>query len=125
MHLVLFLRPPFDSDDDEEDEEGEEGGRKEQPAKESKDGDGTVEAEGDIKAERDVKAEPGIKPQARKQAREGTPSTELHVYTIPELMKFKKEELMAETVYLEGKYHESRLLFATSYSWFYRTNQEC
>ena len=104
QYLALFLRPPCDSDDDEEDEEDEEGGSKEQPVKESKDDDGTVQAEGD------VKAEPGTNPQARKQAREGTPSTELHVYTIPELMKFKKEELMAETVYLEGKYHEFQVL---------------
>ena len=103
--------PPSDSDDDEEEnEEGEEGGSKEQPVK---DGNGTVEA-----AEVDVKAEPGTKPQARRQSREGTPSTELHVYTIPELMKFKKDELVAETVYLEGKYHENQLLFATSHSWF-------
>ena len=96
--------PPFDSDD-EEDEEGEEGGSKEQPVK---DGEGTVKAEGD------VKAEPETKP--RRQSREGTPSTELHVYTIPELMKFKKDELVAETVYLEGKHHKNQLLLATSYS---------
>ena len=85
--------------DDEEDEEGEEGGSKEQPIK---DGNGAVEPE----AEGDVKAEPGTegtKLQARRQTREGTPSTELHVYTIPELIKFKKDELVAETVYLEGK----------------------
>ena len=95
--MALFLIPSSDSDDEEEDEEGEEGGSKEQPVK---DGDGVVEAEGD------VKAEPGTKPHARRQTREGTPSTELHVYTIPELMKFKKDELVAETVYLEGKYYE-------------------
>jgi structural maintenance of chromosome 4 len=99
--------PPSDSDD-EEDEEGEEGVNKEEPAK---DDNGTVEAEGDV-----VKAEPGAKPRARRQSREGTPSTELHVYTIPELMKFKKDELVAQTVYLEGKYHENQLLLATSHS---------
>ena len=101
--VALFLMPPSDSDDDEEDEVVEEGGSKEQPVK---DGDGTVkpEAEGDVKAEPGTK---GTKPQARRQTREGTPSTELHVYTIPELMKFKKDELVAETVYLEGKYHEN------------------
>jgi structural maintenance of chromosome 4 len=99
----LFLMPPSGSDD-EEDEEGEEGLSKEEPAK---DGNETVEAEGDV-----VKAEPGTKPQARRQTREGTPSTELHVYTIPELMKFKKDELVAQTVYLEGKYHENQLLAA-------------
>ena len=59
-----------------------------------------------VKVEGEVKDEPGTKPRARKQTREQTPSTELHVYTIPELMKFKKDELVAETVYLEGKYHE-------------------
>lgn len=96
-----------DSDDEEEDEEGEEGGSKEQPVK---DGNGPVKTEGD------VKAEPGTKPHARRQTREGTPSTELHVYTIPELMKFKKDELVAETVYLEGKDHEDQLLFAASHS---------
>ena len=101
----MFLTLPSVSDDEEE-EEGEEGGSKEQPVK---DGDGTVKAEGE------VKAEPGTKPQARRQSREGTPSTELHVYTIPELMKFKKDELMAETVYLEGKHHENQLLFTTSH----------
>ena len=100
--VALFLRPSSDSDDDE-DEEGDEGGSKEQPAK---DGDGAAEAEGN------VKAEPETKPQVRRQ---GTPSTELHVYTIPELMKFKKDELVAETVYLEGKYHEYQLLLATSH----------
>jgi structural maintenance of chromosome 4 len=89
---ALFLIPPSNSDEEEEDEVGE-GGSKEQPVK---DGDGIVEAEGV------VKAEPETKPQARRQTREGTPSTELHVYTIPELMKFKKDELVAETVYLEG-----------------------
>lgn len=109
----------FASDDDEEDdgeeggrkdrpvvdEEGEEGGSKDRPVEESKDDDDTVKAEGE------VKDEPGTKSQARKEARERTPSTELHVYTIPELMKFKKEELMAETVYLEGNYHEIQPFF--------------
>ena len=99
--VALFLISPSDSDD-EVDEEGEEGVSKEQPVK---DGDGIVEAEGD------VKAEPEAKPQARKQTREGTPSTELHVYTVPELMKYKKDELVADTVYLEGKYHKNQLLF--------------
>jgi structural maintenance of chromosome 4 len=33
-------------------------------------------------------------------------------------MKFKKDELVAQTVYLEGKYHENQLLLATSHSWF-------
>ena len=97
---VACLIPPSDSDD-EEDEVGEEGMSKEQPVK---DGDAIVKAEGD------VKPEPETKPQARRQTREGTPSTELHVYTIPELMKFKKDELVAETVYLEGKFHENQLL---------------
>ena len=92
--------------DDEEDEESEEGVTKE-PSE--KDGDGVAEAEGD------VKTEPETKPQARRQTREGTPSNELHVYTIPELMKFKKDELVAETVYLEGKYHENHPLFAISH----------
>jgi len=72
---------------------------KEQPVK---DGNGIVEAEGD------VKAEPETKPQVRRQTREGTPSTELHVYTIPELMKFKKDELVAETVYLEEQIKNAR-----------------
>ena len=100
MCVAYFFkkRPPSDSDDDEEDEEGEEGESKEQPVK---DGDGTVEAEGK------VKPEPGTKPEVPKPTRGGTPSTELHVYTIPELMKFKKDELVAETVYLEGKYREN------------------
>ena len=109
MWRALFLISPYDSDDEEEGEEGGEGASKEQPVK---DGDAMVEAEGD------VKPEPETKPQARRQTRQGTPSTELHVYTIPELMKFKKDELVAETVYLEGKYPENQLLFAISYSWF-------
>ena len=64
-----------------------------------KDDSGTVKVEG----------EAGTK--QRKQTRERTPSTELHVYTIPELMKFKKEELMAQTVYLEGKLSPSSSSF--------------
>jgi hypothetical protein len=51
-----------------------------------------------------AKDEPRTKPQARKAVQERTPSTELlHIYTIPELIKFKKPDL---TVLKEYKQHK-------------------
>lgn len=54
------------------------------------------------------KAENGVKPEptddaipARKE-REGTPPHELHIYSIEELSKFKKRELLADVTLLDG-----------------------
>lgn len=49
-----------------------------------------------------VKEEPTDDVQPKKRA--GTPSNELHVYTVEELSKFRKKELLADVTLLEGTY---------------------
>lgn len=78
--LLSSLRSTSSSDDDDEDEENND-------AEAPKDDEGNI-----------VKQEPGEAslPKAK------TSSTELHIYTVEELARFKKKELLADVTYLEG-----------------------
>ncbi|KAF8167274.1 RecF/RecN/SMC [Crassisporium funariophilum] len=101
-HEALRLEEIDEDDEDEEDEE--EGSRsKDQPMEEEGEEEGSA-----VKTEGHIKPEPGRKQPSKKAARERTPTNELHMYTIPELMKFKRDELLADTEYLDEKIKNAR-----------------
>lgn len=59
--------------------------------------------EAPVKTEDGVKPEPKAQSTARKAKAQATPSGELHVYSTDELKKYKKDELLADVAYLDGK----------------------
>ena len=88
--MKLFLTQPSPISDDDEEEDDTVGNDGEAKAAD--------EAAGD---DARVKEEPTDDvPPPKKRAR--TPSSELHVYTVDELSKFKKRELLADVTLLEG-----------------------
>jgi hypothetical protein len=74
-HPLLFV-----SDDDDEDDDS------------SKAGNDT-----------EVKPEPGHEVAKKGKNREGTPSYELHIYTVEELQRFKQRDMVADTELLDGE----------------------
>ena len=62
--------------------------------------------EGEPAADDNVKAEPTEEqlPAPRKEKRERTPSSELHIYSNEELAQFRKKELLADVALLDGSF---------------------
>jgi structural maintenance of chromosome 4 len=50
-----------------------------------------------------VKPEPGQQIVKKDRHRQGTPSYELHIYTVEELQQFKQRDMVADTELLDGR----------------------
>ena len=72
-----------------------------------------------------VKPEPNDEavPPPKKRAR--TPSYELHIYSVEELSRFKKKELLADVSLLDGAFFlQSSICRRITNESYFRTNQE-
>jgi structural maintenance of chromosome 4 len=86
---MLVLRCVLDSDDDDDDDDDDD-----TPVEPQTAGDEPM-LEGEVKPEPD-------EPSTKKNSKNKLPANELHTYSVPELSKYQKRELVADTEYLDG-----------------------